>query len=190
MPESLAYEELLSTLVDKTCDLLDKGVSMPIVVIDGRAGSGKSTLALDLQNELFRSGESMPRLIHMDDLYEGWSGLAAGSEYLQRVVLKPLLETGESSWQEFNWELNERDRWREFSGGTPLIIEGCGALNRYTAELAAIKVWLDVSVEVRKQRWLERDGHIFDQYFDMWAAQELDFIAREKSPEFADFLLA
>ena len=190
MPESLVYEELLDRLTDESIELVDRGIAMPIIVIDGRAGSGKSTLALDLQNELFRSGESMPRIIHMDDLYEGWNGLAQGAEYLQRSVLNPLLASGTSSWQEFNWETNERERWREFSGGTPLIIEGCGSLNRYTATVAHLTVWLDVPEEIRKQRWLERDGHIFDQYFDSWAAQELDFIAREKSPEFSQFGLA
>jgi uridine kinase len=190
MPEQLVYEELLDALTDETFDLIDRGVAMPIIVIDGRAGSGKSTLALDLQNELFRAGESLPRVIHMDDLYEGWHGLSLGAEYLQRVVLGPLLATGSSSWQEYNWEEEQRDRWREFSGGTPLIIEGCGSLNRYTSTVAHLAVWLDVPEEIRKQRWLERDGHIFDQYFDMWAAQELDFIAREKSPEFAQFGLA
>jgi uridine kinase len=190
MPEQLVYEELLSRLTDETFSLIDRGVAMPIIVIDGRAGSGKSTLALDLQNELFRAGESLPRVIHMDDLYEGWKGLSLGAEYLQRVVLAPLLLSGTSSWQEYNWEEEQRDRWREFSGGTPLIIEGCGSLNRYTSTVAHLTVWLDVPEEIRKQRWLERDGHIFDQYFDMWAAQELDFIAREKSPEFAQFGLA
>lgn len=190
MPETLPYVELLSRLTEESFNLIDRGIAMPIIVIDGRAGAGKSTLALDLQNELFRSGESMPRIIHMDDLYEGWDGLALGAEYLQRVVLGPLLATGTSSWQEYNWVLEQRDRWREFSGGTPLIIEGCGSLNGYTSQVAQLRVWLDVSVEIRKQRWLERDGHIFDQYFDSWAAQELDFIAREKSPEFADFGLA
>ena len=190
MPETLPYDELLSRLTEESFNLIDRGIAMPIIVIDGRAGAGKSTLALDLQNELFRSGESMPRIIHMDDLYEGWNGLALGAEYLQRVVLGPLLTTGTSSWQEYNWELEQRDRWREFSGGTPLIIEGCGSLNGYTSQVAQLRVWLDVSVEIRKQRWLERDGHIFDQYFDSWAAQELDFIAREKSPDFADFGLA
>jgi uridine kinase len=190
MPEQLVYEELLAALTDETFDLIDRGVAMPIIVIDGRAGSGKSTLALDLQNELFRAGESLPRVIHMDDLYEGWKGLSLGAEYLQRVVLGPLLFSGTSSWQEYNWEEEQRDRWREFSGGTPLIIEGCGSLNRYTSTVAHLAVWLDVPEEIRKQRWLERDGHIFDQYFDMWAAQELDFIAREKSPEFAQFGLA
>jgi len=109
MPESLVYEELLSRLTDESISLVDRGIAMPIIVIDGRAGSGKSTLALDLQNELFRSGESMPRIIHMDDLYEGWNGLALGAEYLQRVVLAPLLNSGTSSWQEFNWETNERE---------------------------------------------------------------------------------
>lgn len=190
MPETLPYDELLSRLTEETFNLIDRGIAMPIIVIDGRAGAGKSTLALDLQNELFRSGESMPRIIHMDDLYEGWNGLSLGAEYLQRVVLGPLLATGSSSWQEYNWGLEKRDRWREFSGGTPLIIEGCGSLNGYTSQVAHLRVWLDVSVEIRKQRWLERDGHIFDQYFGSWAAQELDFIAREKSPEFADFGLA
>jgi uridine kinase len=190
MAESFLYDELLSRLTEETLELLEREIAMPIIVIDGRAGSGKSTLALDLQNELFRSGESMPRVIHMDDLYEGWHGLAQGVDYLQRVVISPLLATGASSWQEFNWELKTRDRWREFSGGTPLIIEGCGSLNRFTHTLAHLTVWLDVSVEIRKQRWLERDGHIFDQYFDIWAAQELDFMAREKSAELAQFGLA
>jgi uridine kinase len=184
---SLDYDELLARLTKDTLELVDSGVNTPIVVIDGRAGSGKSTLALALQNALFIEGESLPRLINMDDLYEGWSGLAQGTEYLQRNILMPLLSNKTASWQEFNWETNQRERWREFSGGTPLIIEGCGSLNRYTASVANLTVWLDVAEEIRRARWLERDGHAFDQYFDSWAAQELDFIAREKSPEFATF---
>ena len=184
---SLDYDELLARLTKDTLELVDSGVNTPIVVIDGRAGSGKSTLALALQNALFIEGESLPRLINMDDLYEGWSGLASGAEYLQRNILMPLEANKTASWQEFNWETNQRERWREFSGGTPLIIEGCGSLNRYTASVANVTVWLDVPEEIRRARWLERDGHAFDQYFDSWAAQELDFIAREKSPEWASF---
>ena len=187
MPTNLSYDDLLARLTRETLELVDSGVSTPIVVIDGRAGSGKSTLALALQNALFIEGESLPRLINMDDLYEGWDGLAQGAEYLQRNILMPLLNNKTAAWQEFNWETNQRERWREFSGGTPLIIEGCGSLNRYTASIANLTVWLDVPEEIRKARWLERDGHAFDQYFDSWAAQELDFIAREKSPEWASF---
>ena len=187
MPTNLSYDDLLARLTRETLELVDSGVSTPIVVIDGRAGSGKSTLALALQNALFSEGDSLPRLINMDDLYEGWNGLAQGAEYLQRNILMPLVAHKTASWQEFNWETNQRERWREFSGGTPLIIEGCGSLNRYTASIANLTVWLDVPEEIRRARWLERDGHAFDQYFDSWTAQELDFIAREKSPTWASF---
>jgi uridine kinase len=168
---------------------VDDGRPSPIVLIDGRAGSGKSTLAEKLQNELFRQGESMPRIIHMDDLYEGWNGLAAGAEYLQRFILQPLADKQTATWQEYNWELGKRDRWREFSGGTPLIIEGCGAINLFTAELASFSVWLEVSEETRRQRWQERDGNRFDEFFDNWAAQELDFYATQRSRELAQFEL-
>jgi uridine kinase len=188
--ELLPYEDLLDRVVSQTLELVDNGVVTPIILIDGRAGSGKSTLAAKLQNEVFKQGESMPRIIHMDDLYEGWQGLSLGAEYLQRIILQPLLAKKNASWQEYNWELEQRDRWREFSGGTPLIIEGCGSLNQFTSTIANISIWLEVDEEIRRTRWQERDGNNFDEYFDIWAAQELDFIAREKSPSLADFGLS
>ena len=186
MNNKLSYDQLLNELADQ---VISSSQNTPIVLIDGRAGSGKSTFALKLQNLLFREGDSLPRVIHMDDLYPGWEGLAQGAEYLQRVILTPLLKNGTASWQEYNWELAKRDSWREFSGGTPLIIEGCGALNSYTASVALVSVWLEADEQVRKKRWKERDGELFDQYFEIWSAQELDFIAREKSNELATYLL-
>ena len=185
----LTYQDLLETLVSGVLEQVDDGRPSPIVIIDGRAGSGKSTLAEKLQNELFRQGESMPRIIHMDDLYEGWNGLAAGAEYLQRFILQPLVDKQTATWREYNWELGKRDRWREFSGGTPLIIEGCGAVNLFTAELASFSVWLEVSEEIRRQRWQERDGNRFDEFFDNWAAQELDFYSTQRSRELAQLEL-
>jgi uridine kinase len=185
----LEYDLLIEQITAATLELTESGIATPIILIDGRAGSGKSTLAEKIQNELFRQGESMPRIIHMDDLYEGWNGLAVGAEYLQRFVLSPLLTKQTASWQEYNWEIDSRDRWREFSGGTPLIIEGCGALNQYTSSIAQLSIWLEVDEETRRKRWLERDGDAFNEYFDIWAAQELDFIAREKSPTLADYEL-
>jgi uridine kinase len=185
----LEYNPLIEQITVATLELTESGMATPIILIDGRAGSGKSTLAEKIQNELFRQGESMPRIIHMDDLYEGWNGLAAGAEYLQRFILSPLITKQTASWQEYNWETDSRDRWREFSGGTPLIIEGCGALNQYTSSIAQLSIWLEIDEETRRKRWLERDGDAFDKYFDIWAAQELDFIAREKSPTLADYEL-
>ena len=185
-PTSLAAAA--SALSVQALELIDAGISTPIILIDGRAGSGKSTLAALLQNELFRAGDSLPRLVHMDDLYEGWDGLQSGVDYLQRLILNPLSGRRKAEWQEFDWSKNERGRWREFDGGTPLIIEGCGSISRLAAEAASIKVWVEADSEVRYQRWLEREGN--DEFFGRWAAQEVEFYSRERSAELADLNVA
>jgi uridine kinase len=183
-PEYSNADELVAALAAGVLDLVDEGVQTPIVLIDGRAGSGKSTLADALQRRLFKEGETLPRLIHMDDLYPGWSGLAAGAEYLQRFVLGPIAARKTANWQLFDWSVGERSEWREFSGGTPLIVEGCGALNSQSAELAQFKVWIETPEDVRHERWLAREGN--DEHWAAWAAQELDFYAREKSQALAE----
>ena len=172
----------------RALEFIDQGMSTPIILIDGRAGSGKSTLAALIQNELFREGDSLPRLIHMDDLYEGWDGLQAGVDYLQRLILTPITAHRKASWQEFDWSASARGRWREFEGGTPLIVEGCGSISRLAAQAAQIKIWVDSSEPTRFQRWLEREGN--DEYFGKWAAQEAEFYARERSNELADFTVS
>lgn len=184
MAQQFEYGDLISRLTEEALSKPN-----PIIIIDGRSGSGKTTFANELKNRLFVEGDSAPRVIHMDDLYLGWDGLRAGVSYLQRMVLSPLVSKGSSSWQEYNWETNKREAWREFSGGTPLIIEGCGSLNSYTASITPLTVWFDVPEELRKLRTIERDGDKFMKYWDGWAAQELDFLAQEKSQELASFIL-
>ncbi len=186
-----SWHELAEKIAAQVLELVDRGNSMPIVLIDGRSNSGKSTLAAEVQNLIFKNGESAPRVVHMDDLYLGWSGLQAGADYLNRFILKPLSDSYIAQWREFDWanpgELGYEARngeWREFAGGTPLIIEGCGALNQLSAQVANIKIWLEVPQEIRHQRWLEREGSA--EHWAEWAAQEEEFYAREKSSELAD----
>jgi uridine kinase len=187
-PEYQDADALVADLSAAVLDLVDDGNATPIVLIDGRAGSGKSTLADALQRRLFKDGESLPRVIHMDDLYPGWNGLAAGAEYLQRFVLGPISQRTTAHWQLFDWAAGERVEWREFSGGTPLIVEGCGALNGLSAELAQFKVWIETPEDVRHERWLAREGN--DEHWAEWAAQELDFYAREKSQALAETIIS
>jgi cytidylate kinase len=75
----------------------------------------------------------------------------------------------------------------EFSGGTPLIIEGCGSLSDRASSVAFLRIWLEAKEPVRQSRWREREGNL--DKFEMWAAQELDFYAREKSLELADLVI-
>lgn len=189
MSFSVSHTAALELISSRVVDLSDAGNLSPIILIDGRAGSGKTTLAGQLQNQLFRSLEVAPRVIHMDDLYEGWDGLQAGSDYLVREILGPLIRGKNPSWQEYDWAIGERKQWREFAGSTPLIVEGCGSLSRATAELAHLKVWLEVDQLERHRRWLIRDGHKFDDQWPIWAAQEAEFYGKEHSPDLADFVV-
>jgi uridine kinase len=180
----LDQQKLIESLSAKILDQIDRGNQTPIVLIDGRAGSGKSTFAEKLQQQLFRDGESAPRVIHMDNIFEGWEGLSLGSDYLVRFILNPLARKEAASWQDWSWVKNQRSSWREFSGGTPLIVEGCGSLTERSKEHADICIWLEASEETRRKRWIQRERHL--DKFDFWAAQELDFYAREKSKSLAD----
>ena len=178
---------LIEKISSQVLELIDRGNQTPIVLIDGRAGSGKSTFAESLQQQLFRDGESAPRVIHMDNIFEGWEGLALGSDYMVRFILQPLARRETASWQDWSWVKNQRSSWREFSGGTPLIVEGCGSLTERSKEHADISIWLEASEETRRERWIQRERHL--EKFDFWAAQELDFYAREKSQSLADLVI-
>ena len=178
---------LIEKISSQVLELIDRGNQTPIVLIDGKAGSGKSTFAESLQQQLFRDGESAPRVIHMDNIFEGWEGLALGSDYLVRFILQPLARRETASWQDWSWVKSQRSSWREFSGGTPLIVEGCGSLTERSKEHADIAIWLEASEEVRRERWIQRERHL--EKFDFWAAQELDFYAREKSQSLADLVI-
>jgi uridine kinase len=178
---------LIEKISSQVLELIDRGNQTPIVLIDGRAGSGKSTFAEALQQQLFRDGESAPRVIHMDNIFEGWDGLALGSDYMVRFILQPLARMETASWQDWSWVKNQRSSWREFSGGTPLIVEGCGSLTERSKEHADISIWLEASEETRRERWMQRERHL--EKFDFWAAQELDFYAREKSQSLADLVI-
>jgi uridine kinase len=180
-------QKLIEKISSQVLELIDRGNQTPIVLIDGRAGSGKSTFAEALQQQLFRDGESAPRVIHMDNIFEGWDGLALGSDYMVRFILQPLARRETASWQDWSWVKNQRSSWREFSGGTPLIVEGCGSLTERSKEHADISIWLEASEETRRERWIQRERHL--EKFDFWAAQELDFYAREKSQSLANLVI-
>ena len=186
------WPEQVDSITDQVLALIESGKTTPIILIDGRTGSGKTSFASALQNRLFQKGESAPRVIHMDDLYEGWDGLQAGVDYLIRQILAPLSRREGASWQEYDWEAGERTGlWREFRGGTPLIIEGVGSLSRVAAEQADVTIWLEAEQQVRQQRIASRQaaGDGDGSWFAMWSAQEADFYAREKSDEIADLRL-
>lgn len=183
-PESLisAAQELTPRLLE-----LHQAKPTPIVLIDGRAGSGKSTFARLLQDQVFQQTRQSPKVIHMDDLYPGWDGLAQGSLYLVEQILKPLKLAGKAQWQRWDWANNKRggsdpgNGFRQFDGENLLIVEGCGSVTAQSAELADLTIWIEAERLTRKQRFEDRDRGIFSNFWTSWSIQEDEFFQEQNS---------
>ena len=191
-----SFHQGLDAITKQVLALVEKKLT-PVILIDGRAGSGKSYLAAELAERLYKELEVAPRLVHMDDLYPGWEGLRAGSNYLNQQILTPLSLGKVPSWQIWDWEAGSRgakaepgNGWREFAGGIPLIVEGCGCLSKSASELADLRVWIESDHQTRRARLIERDGEKFDEFWPSWIAQEDEFYQVEKSQNLAEIIIA
>ncbi|UOQ58018.1 hypothetical protein MUN78_04025 [Leucobacter allii] len=98
-----------------------------VVILDGRSGSGKTSLAARIA-ERFRADGRPAAVLHVEDLYPGWDGLALGSRAVSEA-----LTTG--VYRRYDWEARAFAERVPVPAGVPLIIEGCGALT--AANLAA-----------------------------------------------------
>ena len=189
------FDSGLKEASEKLLELSTK-LPTPIVLIDGRAGSGKSLFATKLAENYFSENTQAARIVQLDDLYPGWEGLAAGSVYARERILEPISAGKEASWQIWDWEQGCRgatgeagNGFREFSGGTALIVEGCGALSKASAPMASLRLWIEADSTKRRQRFSERDKGKIDEYWGVWAAQEKEFYAAERSRELADLVI-
>ena len=136
---------------------------VPVVTIDGYSGSGKSTLAAALARLL-------PgwQVLHLDDWYPGWDGLAQGAEVARRIAAD-LREGRTSSYVTWDWETNTSGLAVEVPLA-PTIIEGCGACEAD----ADLSVWIaDPGEAERRRRALARDGATYAPHWQRWATQDL-----------------
>ncbi|MDF1603879.1 4-amino-4-deoxy-L-arabinose transferase [Nocardioides sp. YIM 152315] len=154
-----------------------------LVCIDGRAGSGKSTLARAV-TALAGDDE---RVVHMDDLYEGWSGLPTIDAQLDGL-LRPLAAGRPGGYRRYDWERGEYAETVSVSPGSLLVLEGVGSGSRGTVDLATVVVWIEAAYDVRMRRGIERDGEAFAPYWEQWAAAEAEHFARHRTRERADLV--
>ena len=137
-----------------------------IVLVDGPSGSGKTTLATRLGTLL-----RLP-VIHMDDFYPGWSGLAAGSDIIATSVLKP----ADPGYYRWDWANDRAGEWVLVPPGAK-IIEGAGAVTGATLRAASISdprvaaIMLTGEITTRYRRAMRRDPY-YEPYWEMWAEQE------------------
>ncbi|MCO5996352.1 nucleoside/nucleotide kinase family protein [Actinoallomurus rhizosphaericola] len=151
-----------------------------VLAIDGRSGAGKSTLAALLHREWCAP------VVSLEDLYGGWDGLQRGVDLLVSEVLVPLAAGRTAYVPRYDWTSG---RWRAPAALPPpalLIVEGVGAGARRAAGYASALVWLEADERTRRRRALDRDGDTYAPYWDRWAAQEAELLARERTWDRAD----
>ncbi len=156
-----------------------------VVAVDGHSGAGKTTFAHALTPTLDGAA-----LVHLEDLYPGWDGLAAGVRRLHDEVLQPLARGEHPSYRLFDWETGELgDQIVAVPAAEVLVVEGVGASCPPADHLVSVRVWLEADAATRRARALERDGETYRPHWDRWAAQERDLFARHDPRGHADILV-
>lgn len=154
-----------------------------VLAVDGRSGAGKTSLAVGLRATL-----GAP-VVALEELYGGWDALERGIDLLVSAVLEPLSAGRAARVPRYDWVAAAWDTPWTLEPPALLIVEGVGAGARRAAAYASVLVWMEAPESVRKKRALDRDGETFAPHWDMWTAQEEAMLAREHTPDRADFLI-
>ena len=161
---------------------------MALYAIDGPAGAGKTTFAAKLEAELSVNGSV--RVIHMDDLYNGWDNALSNplAEILDRISTAHIAGR-EFVVKIFNWHTMAFDREERITPTDYLIIEGVGAAQQIVRETGATTYWLDIEPEIGLQRVLDRDGVHIEAQMRQWQVDQDKHFARDETRENCEFKL-
>ena len=154
-----------------------------LVCIDGPAGSGKTTLAARLAVEL-----DAPT-VHLDDLYEGWSGLDSVWARLEAQVLGPLAAGLPARWQRYDWDLASFAEWHDLPVPSALVLEGSGSARRALGGRASLVVFVEAPWAIRLERGLARDGIELTDEWHRWQANESRHFIEEHTRARADVVI-
>ncbi|AXJ08883.1 aminodeoxychorismate synthase component I [Arthrobacter sp. PM3] len=155
-----------------------------IIAIDGRSGSGKTTLAIELAARL-REHRKVS-LFHLEDIYPGWNGLAAGIDRYVTTVLSPLRRGETAEWVSWDWERHYDGEVRTTRPADVVLVEGVGAAAAAARPMLDAVIWADSPDADRRARALARDGETYEPFWDQWAAQEAQWLAADDVPARAD----
>ena len=150
-----------------------------VLAVDGRSGSGKTGLAAALAQAL-----AAP-VVHLDDLYPGWEGLAAAVELL-REVLAGLRGGQPVRHPVWDWAAGAYRGEVALPTTGAVVVEGVGA---GCAAPVEVLVWLEADAGTRRRRALARDGEVFAAHWEQWAAQEERLFAAHDVRARADVVL-
>ena len=153
-----------------------------LICVDGPAGSGKTTLA----DEIARL--SGAPVVHMDDMFEGWTGLPSITAQLESL-LRPMAAGRAGSYRRWDWPGNAWAETVVVPTARLVVLEGVGCGSSEVADLVTVLAWVEVPYDLRLARGLERGGIGVAENWRQWAVEEQELFARERTRERADVVL-
>ncbi|WP_240641626.1 uridine kinase family protein [Nocardioides ferulae] len=154
-----------------------------LVCVDGPAGSGKTTLAAALA-----SARPDATVLHMDDLYDGWSGLAAGIAQLEGLLTEHAAGRP-GQVRRYDWHAGRYAETVHLDPVRLLVVEGVGAGAVGHADLTGVLAWVVAPDDTRLQRGLERDGPAVESHWRRWLTTEARHFAEDRTAERADLIV-
>ena len=169
-------------LAERVCAAPPRLGRTRLVCIDGPAGSGKTTFAARLATAL----EGDVTVVHMDDIYAGWT-LDGAADRLTDGVLRPLAECRPGSYPRYDWH---GGRFDDVPTPVPvpgvLVVEGCGSCPRSVDAWTTLRIWVEAPAALRLARGLARDGEQEADHWRRWQREEAVHFAAEDTRARAD----
>jgi uridine kinase len=160
-----------------------------LVCVDGPAGSGKTTLGAALERS-FRDAHGLQvNLLHMDDVFAGWSGLAEGRRIVADEVVAPLRQGVAGRYRRYDWEREEYAEEWVLEPADVLVVEGVGSGNAAYADAVTCLVWVEAPSVVRLERGVARDGEHMREHWLEWRDLEDELFACEHTRDRADVVV-
>lgn len=158
-----------------------------LVCLDGPAGSGKTTLAAAVA-DLATSAGLDTRVVHMDDLYDGWDGLPRVGEALA-PLLTPLSHGGPGRYRRYDWHRAAPAGTVTVPPAPLLVLEGVGSGLAAWARHQTLLVWVEAPSALRLARGLERDGADLADRWRAWRTAEDLHHAADRTRQRADLVV-
>jgi uridine kinase len=162
-----------------------------LICVDGPAGSGKTTLGAALRRSArdLLPADGTVALVHMDNVYAGWSGLDTGMGTVAASVVAPLRHGRPGRYRRFDWHAMAFAEEHVVVPVDVLVVEGVGSGAAAYDDAITSLVWVEAPADVRLDRGLARDGEGLRDHWLAWREAEDAMFARERTRDRADVIV-